>query len=98
GVEFIGNWETLLSVGLILGLINSFIRPILKFITLPLRMLTFGLFGLVINMGMIWLVDILFTKLIITGLIPLFWTTLIIWGLGLMVSLFIPKRRSGIIE
>lgn len=87
GVEFLGSWQDFLLVGLILGLINFFIKPILKLITLPLRMLTLGLFGLVINMAMIWLVDILFAELIIQGIIPLFWTTLIIWGLGLAVGL-----------
>lgn len=90
GVEFTGNLQTLLLAGFILGLINFFIKPILKLVTLPLRLLTFGLIGLVINMGMIWVVDILFAELIITGLLPLLWTTLIIWGLGLF---FFPKRK-----
>lgn len=92
GVAFTGTWQTLLLAGFILGLINFFIKPILKLITLPLRILTLGLFGLVINMGMLWLVDIFFIELIIEGFFPLLWTTLIIWGLGLF---FFPKRKHG---
>lgn len=96
GVEFIGSGKMLLLVGIILGLINSFLKPFLKFITLPLRIITFGLFSLVINMGMIWLVDVLFKELIIAGLLPLFWTTLIIWGLGILIP--IPKRKPKLVE
>ena len=93
GVEFTGSYKVLLLAGLILGLINVFIKPVLRLVTLPLRFLTLGLIGLVINMGMIWVVDILFPELIITGLIPLFWTTLVIWGLTSLLSLFSRKNK-----
>jgi len=84
GVEFTGPWQILILAGAMLGLINFFIKPILKTITLPLRILTLGLFGLIINMAMVWAIDIFFAELIIVGLLPLLWTTLIIWGLGLL--------------
>lgn len=93
GVEFTGTWKVLLFAGFVLGLINFFIKPVLKFITLPLRILTLGLFGLVINMAMIWLVDIFFVELIIVGVLPLFWTSLIIWGLSTVLPLFFPKGK-----
>lgn len=84
GVEFTGTWKVLILAGAMLGLINFFIKPILKSITLPLRILTLGLFGLIINVAMVWLIDIFFVELVIVGLLPLLWTTLIIWGLGLL--------------
>ena len=93
GVEFFGAVQMLLIIGSILGLINLFIKPILKAITLPLRLLTFGLFTLVINMGLVWSVEILFPEeLEITGLVPLFWTTIIIWGLNLIFGLYNNKK------
>ena len=82
GVEFMGEIKYLILAGAFLGLINFLIKPILKIITLPLRVLTFGLFSLIINMGLIWFVDIIFPELIIPGLVPLFWTTLIVWLVG----------------
>ncbi len=94
GVAFTGSWKILLFAGFILGLINFFIKPILKLITLPLRILTLGLFSLIINMAMIWLVDIFFIELIITGLVPLFWTSLIVWGLSTILPLFFPKKKT----
>lgn len=94
GVEFYGTFLMLLIIGGVLGLINFSLKPILKAISLPLRILTFGLFSLVINMAMVWLIEILFPRnLEITGLLPLFWTTVIIWALNFLFGLYTPKRR-----
>lgn len=91
-VEFTGNWQTLALAGGILGLLNFFIKPILKFISLPLRILTLGLFSLVINMFIIWLVDIVFLELIISGIVPLFWTSLIVWGISFFLLKWMPAK------
>ena len=98
GIEFTAPWQILVLVGGVLGLVNFFIKPILKIITLPLRILTFGLFSLVMNMLMVWLVDILFPELTILGLIPLFWTTLVVWGISLLLGLYQPGRKVVAIE
>jgi len=44
-----GDWWKLLVVALIFGLINAYIKPIMEAISLPVRILTLGLFSLVIN-------------------------------------------------
>lgn len=93
GVEFTGSIQYLVFAGCFLGLINFFIKPILKIITLPLKILTFGLIGLIINMLIIWAVDIFFPELDIKGLVPLFWTTLIVWGVGFLLGLQKPKKK-----
>lgn len=98
GVEFLGEMQYLLLTGCALGVINFFIKPILKIITLPLRILTLGLFGLVLNMLIIWLVDILFPELVISGIIPLFWTTLLVWGISYLLGLYVPRKRVVSIE
>jgi len=87
GIGLTTNWQILVLVGSVLGLINFFIKPVLKIITLPLRILTLGLFGFIINMVMVWIVDILFPELVIQGLLPLFWTTIIIWGMSFVLGL-----------
>jgi len=46
---------SLLWAALVLGLVNAFIRPVLWILTLPLTVLTFGLFALVINAFTLWL-------------------------------------------
>jgi putative membrane protein len=93
GVEFLGPWQLLFLVGVILGVLNFFIRPLLnkaavpfKLITLPVKIVTLGLSGFLINMFMVWIVDIFFPELIIPGLLSLFWTTLIIWGTSYILA------------
>lgn len=61
GVEFTGFYAALVTVA-ILGLINAFIRPIITLFTLPINLLTLGLFGLVINAVLFW-----FTATIVEG-------------------------------
>jgi len=78
GVKFTGPTEIFLFCGLILGLLNFFIKPVLDKITLPLKFLTLGLFGLVVNMGILWFVDVFFPELEIRGILALFYTTCII--------------------
>ena len=83
-------FTTLVFVGAILGFLNFFVKPILNLIALPLRIITLNLFSLVIAMALIWLVDVFSPELAIKGIVPLFWTTLIIWGL----SLFFPSPKK----
>ena len=80
-------WQILFLIGGILGLINFFIKPILDKITLPLKILTFGLFSLILNMVIIWILDILFLEFQILGIISLFWTTIIVWLINFLLGL-----------
>jgi len=92
GVEFTGPKQILLLAGAILGLLNFFLKPILKTIALPLRILTFGLFSLVINMGIIRLVSLMLPNLKFHGIYPLFWTSVLVWGLSLILPIFLPLK------
>lgn len=93
GVFVSGSWQIFAWAGLILGLINYFIKPILKLITLPLQIITLGLFTIVINMAIIWLIDIIFKEISIIGIMPLFWTTLIVWIANLIVFKLFPEKK-----
>ncbi len=84
--------KTLVFVGALLGFLNFFVKPILKKITLPLRIITFNLFTLVIMMALVWAVDIFSPELIIKGLKPLFFTTIIVWGINLILSKWWPAK------
>jgi putative membrane protein len=55
GIEYLGDWVGILWLALIIGLLNSLVRPLLKFLTCPLIILTLGLFTLIINTGMLLL-------------------------------------------
>jgi putative membrane protein len=55
GISY-SNTTNLLEAALLLGVINAVLRPILVILTLPLTLITFGLFLLVINGITLWLV------------------------------------------
>lgn len=51
--DFDGDWVDLAIVAAIFGLVNAFIRPIAKLLTLPINLVTLGLFTFVINAFMV---------------------------------------------
>jgi putative membrane protein len=68
----------LLLVGLVLWVGQAIVRPIIKLLTFPLIMLTFGLFTAVINILIIWGAALVLPQLEIVGLGSLIWTTSIV--------------------
>lgn len=52
-VAFEGEWWQLAIVAAIFGLINAYLRPIVKLLSLPLNLFAFGLVGFVINTGLL---------------------------------------------
>ena len=55
GIDLRGSWTDGLWLALIIGLLNALVRPLLKFLTCPLIILTLGLFTIVINTIMLLL-------------------------------------------
>ncbi|MBM3179392.1 MAG: phage holin family protein [Chloroflexi bacterium] len=55
GIQFNGPWTGILWLALIFGLLNALVRPLLKFLTCPLILLTLGLFTILINTAMLML-------------------------------------------
>lgn len=86
GFEITQKWQMFLVLGILLGLLNYFIGPILKSIAMPLQIITFGLFSFVINGGFIWFLALIFDEFSVPPIWPLAWTTLIIWALNLIIS------------
>lgn len=83
--------NTLTFAGILLGALNHLVKPLLKKITFPLRIVTFNLFTLVIAMFLVWLVDIFSPELIIQGLKPLFFTTIIVLAINFILSKWLPR-------
>ncbi|AUW93924.1 MAG: phage holin family protein [Sulfobacillus thermosulfidooxidans] len=70
--------ESIIVAALVLGLVNTIIRPVVKLLTLPINLLTFGLFGLVINALMLWLVSAVVPGFMVHGFGAAFWGALIL--------------------
>jgi len=53
GITFHGEWWYMLIIGAIFGIVNSLIRPLIRFFTFPIIILTLGIFSLIINASML---------------------------------------------
>jgi putative membrane protein len=89
GVKLTALWEVFLLLGIILGLINFFVKPILNLITLPLRIITLGLFSVIINAVILWLLDTVFRELSVPLYLPLIETSIIMLILNSFVGIAI---------
>lgn len=97
GIRIDGTW-TLVWAALLFGLVNAIVRPIVVILTLPITLLTFGLFLLVINAALFGFVAWLLDGFDVAGFWPALFGWLIIWFVSLIVSWFIgPNGRYEIL-
>ena len=88
GLRF-GSTAALVIAALLLGLANAVVRPLLVVLTLPLTLLTFGLFLLVINALMLMLVARLVRGFHLDGFWTAFWASLFMSLLSLVLGAFV---------
>ena len=99
----LGILTTALTVGLLLTLVNMIIRPIVKFFSMPLYFLSFGLFSFVVNALMLWIASALSTQLhggigglyIDGGFGTFFWAALVLSAVQTVISWFTPGVRKS---
>ncbi|MDI6778434.1 MAG: phage holin family protein [Patescibacteria group bacterium] len=93
GIYFDGGWGWLILAGAVLGLVNFFIKPIVKIISLPLIWITLGLFTIVINVLMLNLAAKIVGALVIETWTAAFWAVVIISAINYAVSLVIKEEK-----
>ncbi|HWR57844.1 MAG TPA: phage holin family protein [Thermodesulfovibrionales bacterium] len=90
GLSFNGEWWKMIIVGAVFGLVNSFIKPIVKLFSIPFIVLTLGLFTLVINALMLaltaYLSDSFDLGFRIMGFWPAFWGAIIVSIVSMLLS------------
>ena len=85
---------TLILAGILLGIVNSVVRPIAIVLTLPMTILTLGLFLLVINAGMVALVAWMLPGMHVATFEAAFWTALLVSVVSIIGSWFVgPKGK-----
>jgi putative membrane protein len=94
GFALTAEWQIFLVLGIVLGSLNYFLKPLLKLISLPLEIVTLGLFTIVINIGILWLLTKMFDEIQVIGFLAFLYTTLIIWILNLIISKTILKKEE----
>jgi putative membrane protein len=99
GFNFPHDWKLLLFAGFILALLNGLLKPVLKFLSMPLIFLTLGVFPLVINIGILWLLQYFIPDLKIEGFWAYFWSIIIIGATNWLFNVIVKhKPLSEIIE
>lgn len=90
----VASFYTALIAALVLGLVNAVIKPVVSLLALPINLLTLGLFGLVINALMFWLVSTVVKGFTVAGFWPAFWGSLIISVVGWLVHGLLRGREQ----
>jgi len=89
---------TLILAALLLGFVNAFIRPVIILLTLPITILTFGLFLLVVNAAMFGLVAWLLPGFVVSGFLAALFGWLIVVLVSWLASWYIgPRGRYEVI-
>ena len=78
-----------LIAALVLGLANAIIRPLLLVLTLPINILTLGIFTFVINALMILLAATIVKGFVVSGFAPAFLAAIVLWVIGMLTNWFI---------
>ena len=76
GINFVSFWSVLVT-SLVLGLLNALVRPLLILLTLPINILTLGLFTLFINAVIFWLASTIVKGFNVSNFSAAFWGALV---------------------
>ena len=90
GIHVSGFW-TALWVALVLGLLNAVVRPILIFLTLPITLLTLGLFTFVINAAILLFVGTVTRGFTIDNFSSAFLAAVLLWAIGWLTSVVLKR-------
>lgn len=97
GLKF-ESTSALIVSALLLGFANAVVKPLLIVLTLPLTLLTFGLFVLVINALMILLVSALVTGFKVSGFWTAFFASIFVSILSIALGSFVPSSPETTIQ
>ncbi len=100
GVSYAGGLLPFFGVAIVFGVVNAFIRPITKLLTLPLIILTLGIFALVVNGLMLWLTatvsDTLGLGFRVSGFWAAFWGALVVSIVSTVLSLLVREPHETV--
>ncbi len=93
GISY-STWKALILMGLVLVLAHTIIKPIIKIITLPISIITLGLFSLVINAGLFWFAGNIISGFSVLTFMAAFWGGLIVAVANSLFSSFIDSDKD----
>lgn len=90
GYLTVEGFTSALLFALVLGVLNALIKPVLVFFTLPLNLLTLGLFTFVINGFVFWLAAQIPLGVEVKGFLGAFLAALVVSGVSFVLSRVVP--------
>ena len=95
GITVGGSAGTLILAALVYGILATFIKPVLKLLTLPLALITLGIAWFFVAMFILWLTDVIVSGFQINGFWTLVGGTLVVWLVGAVADrLLFPKDKA----
>jgi len=95
GTETVGLVLAYLFIGLIFGVVNAFVRPLVSFLSLPITILTLGLFTIVINAAMLYLTSWLSSYTPVHFTIDSFFWTAVLAAIIITLISLVAGRLTG---
>jgi putative membrane protein len=96
GISVGGSVGTLIFAALVYGILATFVKPLLKLLTLPLAILTLGIAWFFVAMFILWLTDLIVSGMHIDGFWDLVGGTIVVWAVGVVADFWLfPKKRVG---
>src|SRR5207253_9822845 len=93
GISVGGSAGTLILAALVFGLLATFVKPVLKLMTLPLALLTLGVAWFFVAMFILWLTDAIVGGFRIDGFWTLVGGTVVVWAVGAVADHWLfPKQ------
>ena len=86
---FVDSWTTAVIVAIVLGILNTFLKPVLQILALPITILTLGLFYFVINVLIIYLATYLVDGFQISGFISALLFSLVVSVVSAILGMFL---------
>jgi putative membrane protein len=94
GITVGGSAGTLIVAALVYGILATFIKPLLKLLTLPLAIITLGIAWFFVAMFILWLTDVIVGGFQINGFWTLVGGTVVVWAVGVVADHWLfPKRN-----
>lgn len=97
--QFISGFEVntfyaAIMAALVLGLLNAVVRPVLIFFTLPINIITLGLFVFVINGFLIWFMSTFIKGVTVDGFLPALLVGIFLWAVSVVTNWFLKTDNA----
>lgn len=90
GISAPGGWLSVFLVALVWSAISLVIKPVLHLLTLPITLITFGLFALVLNALLFWLMAVLVPGFMVDGFFSAFFGAIVLSVFNWLIHFILP--------